>query len=166
MAKQGKRDGEVRSDEIWLFDEAGQDLGFVPTLRAQAMAHERGLSLVRLDQLSSPPRYALRDAGAHEKEAARAARIAAGEGAQPKEIRLRLAIGAADLETRRRNAASLLASGHRVKLRVEMDPGQRSNPAPARAMLDALVKGLAAEGRPDGKPFNEKGAVAVVLAPR
>jgi translation initiation factor IF-3 len=166
MAKQGKQDTEIRSDEVWLFDDAGNDLGFVPTPRAQALARERGLSLVRLDQLSSPPRYALRDAGAHEKEAARAARIAAGAGAPPKEIRLRLAIGAADLETRRRNAASLLAGGHRVKLRVEMDPGQRSNPAPARAMLDALIKGLAAEGQPDGKPFNEKGAVAVVLAPR
>jgi translation initiation factor IF-3 len=165
MARSGNRTAPIRAAELWLFDEDGSDLGYVPTSQAQAMARERGLDLVQMDQLSSPPRFRLANAAALEARAARAARIARGAAAPPKEIRLRVQTGAGDLATRQRSAAALLEAGHRVKIRVEMDPGQRSNPAPARAILDALVKELAANGTPESRPFNEKGAVAVVLAP-
>ena len=162
----GGRDPVIRAEEVWLFDQDGTDLGFVPTARAVALASERGLDLVQLDQLSSPPRFQLADAAARESEQVRAARVAKGASAPPKEIRLRVQTGAADLATRQRSAAALLEAGHRVKLRVEMDPGRRGDPAPARATLDGLVKALSAVGKAEGKPFNEKGAVAVVLAPR
>lgn len=166
MAKGGRREAPIQAAEIWLFDEEGADLGYVPTAQAQAMARQRGLDLVRMDQLSSPPRFRLASAAALETQAARAARMARGASAPPKEIRLRVQTGAGDLATRQRSAAQLLGAGHRVKIRVEMDPGQRGNPAPARAVLDGLVKALASAGTPEAKPFNEKGAVAVVLAPR
>jgi translation initiation factor IF-3 len=166
MARGRRHEGTIRSDEVRLIDVDGSDLGYVPTERALVMARERGLDLVQLDQMSSPPRCQLARADALDAHAARAARIARGAAAPPKEIRLRVQTGAADLATRQRSAAALLEAGHRVKIRVEMDPGQRSNPAPARAILDGLVKALAGEGTPEKKPFSEKGAVAVVLAPR
>lgn len=166
MARTKQQGEAITSSEVWLFDEAGRDLGFVPTPRAQEMANERGLNLVRLDQMSSPPRYGLADAGAREVEAAREARIAAGAAKPPKELRLRVAIGTADLETRRRQAANLLVAGHRVKLRVELDPKKRSDPAPARALVESLIRSLTGVGAPEGKPFNEKGSVSVVLGPR
>lgn len=165
MAKQG-RQVEIRSDEVWLYDEDGSDLGFVPTAEALQRAQARGLDLVQLDQLSSPPRVQLASAAAREAEAARAARIARGASAPPKEIRLRVLTGAADQATRQRSAESLLQAGHRVKIRVELEPGRRGDPAPARMVLDGMVKALAAISRIEQKPFNEKGAIAVVLAPR
>jgi translation initiation factor IF-3 len=146
-----------------LFDSDGADLGFVEAPEAIELSRRRGLDLVRLDQLSSPPRYGLRDASAVQAEAARATRIA--RGGEAKEIRVRVATGAADLETRRKNAESLLAAGHSVKIRVELDPGRRADPAPARAVLDTFVKSLAGVGRPAAKPHAEKGAVAVTLDP-
>ena len=166
MARTDRKSGTIAATEVWLFDENGLDLGFVTTTRALALAGERGFDLVRLDQMSSPPRYGFGDATAQQAEAARAARIVAGAGKPPKEIRLRVLTGAADVDTRKRQAAGLLAAGHRVKLRVELDPKTKSNPAPARAMIDSLVKSLAEDGVPDGKPFNEKGAVSVIMAPR
>ena len=168
MAKGGRGTGAgaITSDEVLLIDEDGSEIGYLPTTRALAMARERGLDLVRLDTMSSPPRCQLANAAGLEAEAARAARIAKGATAPPKEIRLRLATGAADLATRQRSAAALLEAGHRVKIRVELEAGQRSNPAPARAMLDGLIKALKDAGTPEGKPFSEKGAVAAVLAPR
>ncbi|HWE63573.1 MAG TPA: translation initiation factor IF-3 [Chloroflexota bacterium] len=166
MARSGRHEASIRAEEVWLFDEDGSDLGYVPAVQAQAMARERGLDLVQLDQMSSPPRCRLARAATLEAQAARAARVARGATAPPKEIRLRVQTGAADLATRQRSAASSLAAGHRVKIRVELDPGQRSNPAPARAILDGMVKALASAGAPEAKPFNEKGAVAVVLVPR
>ncbi len=71
MARAGQHKIEIRAEEVWLFDQDGQDLGFVPTAQALARARERGLDLVRLDEFSSPPRYGLVDAAARQMEAAR-----------------------------------------------------------------------------------------------
>jgi translation initiation factor IF-3 len=166
VARANRAQEAISATEVWLFDEHGQDLGFVSTAAAQTMAGERGLDLVRLDRMSSPPRYGFADAAVRQMEAARGARVAAAAAKPPKEIRLRVVTGGADVETRRRQAAALLIAGHRVKLRVELDPKKRSDPGPARVMIDSLIKTLAEAGQPDGKPFNEKGAVSVVLAPR
>jgi len=166
VARIGQQREAANLSELWLFDEEGQDLGFVTVPEATRLAAERGLDLVRLDNMSSPPRFALTNAADRAADAARAARVAAGSAKPPKELRLRVATGAGDVETKRKQAEGLLAAGHRVKFRVELDPRKRSDPAPARALVDALTKSLAAVAVPEGKPFNEKGAVAVILAPR
>jgi translation initiation factor IF-3 len=163
MGKNRGRESALPAGDVWLFDQDGADLGFVSAPDAAARAASLGLDLVRLDQSSSPPRYGLRNAAVHAHDAARLARIA--RGGEPKEVRIRVVAGAADTETRRRSAESLLQAGHRVKLRVELEAGRRANPAPARAMLDTLVKSLAGVGTPEAKPQPEKGAVAVTLAP-
>jgi translation initiation factor IF-3 len=157
-----KQGAEIPRGEVWLFDAEGIDLGFVPSAEAQRLADSQGLDLLRLDMLSSPPRYGLRDAAAAQAAAARASRVARGES---KELRLRADTGKADIETRRKHAASLLAAGYSVKLRVELDAGRGRDPAPARALLAQLVVALAPVGRPAKKPQAEKGAVAVTLLP-
>ena len=162
MAKKGKSEPPRVQGEVWLIDVDGADLGFVDASVALARARERGLDLVRLDQMSSPPRYGFMDAAAAQANLVREQRVARGE---MKEIRVRVATGAADLETRRKNAEALLASGYRVKLRVELDPARKSDPAPARAILDGMVKSLKPVGLPSSKPQSEKGAVAVTLEP-
>jgi translation initiation factor IF-3 len=163
MAKSKGRDPNLPDGDVWLFEQDGTDLGFVPAVEARQVARARGLDLVRLDQLSSPPRFGLRDAREYAAASAREARMArAGEA---KEIKLRVTIGAADLETRKRSAAALLESGHRVKIRVELVAGRRGNPAPARELLDSIVKSLGHVGHAEAKPQSEKGAVAVTLAP-
>ncbi len=73
MAKQKQRDNNLPRGEVWLFDLDGADLGFVEAPEAIELSRRRGLDLVRLDQLSSPPRYALRHASAVQAETARAA---------------------------------------------------------------------------------------------
>lgn len=161
-----RRRGAAETAEIWLFDADGSDLGFVALAAARVLARERGLDLLGPEGRSSPPRFQLGHAGQIEAVAARATRLSRSERSMPKEIRVRVATGTADLETRRRSAASLLEAGHRVKIRVELDPARRRDPAPARAVLDDLVKRLAPAGAPESKPQSEKGAVAVVLAPR
>jgi hypothetical protein len=67
--------------------------------------------------------------------------------------------------TQTRRAGALLAAGHRVKVVVALDRAERTNPAAARALLDAVVRDLGPAGRPDGRPVNEKGALAIVVSP-
>ena len=75
-------------------------------------------------------------------------------------------MAAHDVQTRRRQAAGLLAKGYAVKLSARLAKAERANPAAVRALLEDLARGLADEGRVARKPYNEAGALALLLAPR
>ena len=154
----------IRADEVLLVDENGADLGPVTRAEALALARAHGCDLVQDGAFSSPPRCHLVPTG----EAARSARDrAAGPiGGPPKEIRVSTAMAAHDVQTRRRQAAGLLARGYTVKLSARLAKAERANPAAARALLEDLARGLADAGRVARKPYNEAGALALLLAPR
>jgi translation initiation factor IF-3 len=154
----------IRADEVLLSDENGADLGPVTRAEALALARAHGCDLVQDGAFSSPPRCHLVPAGHAAAQAARAMpyRI----GGSPKEIRVSTAMAAHDVETRRRQAAGLLARGYTVKLSARLAKAERANPAAARALLEDLARGLADAGRVARKPYNEVGALALLLAPR
>ena len=154
----------IWADEVLLVDENGADLGPVARAAALALARARGCDLVQDGAFSSPPRCHLVPAGDAAAQAARSARLA--QGGPPKEIRVSTAMAAHDVETRRRQAAGLLARGYTVKLSARLAKAERANPAAARALLDDLARGLADAGRVARKPYNETGALALLLAPR
>ncbi len=156
--------GAIVADEILLRDEDGAEQGRVSRAAALALARERGCDLVQDEVFSSPPRCRLVPAGSATTQAAREARIAAG--GPPKEIRVSTAMGTHDVETRRRQAASLLAKGYTVKLSARLAKAERANPAKARALLESLSRDLAEKGRVERKPFGESGALSMLLAPR
>jgi translation initiation factor IF-3 len=158
----------IQADEVLLVDENGADLGPVARAEALALARTRGCDLVQDGAFSSPPRCHLVPAGKATAQAARSARYrAAGPlGGPPKEIRVSTAMAAHDVETRRRQAAGLLARGYTVKLSARLAKAERANPAAARALLDDLARWLADAGRVARKPYNEAGALALLLAPR
>jgi translation initiation factor IF-3 len=155
----------IRADEVLLSDENGADLGPVTRAAALALARTHGCDLVQDGAFSSPPRCHLVPAGHAAAQAARATRSRA-IGGPPKEIRVSTAMAAHDVETRRRQAAGLLARGYTVKLSARLAKAERANPAAARALLDDLARGLADAGRVARKPYNEAGALALLLAPR
>ena len=158
----------IRADEVLLVDENGADLGAVARAEALALARARRCDLVQDGAFSSPPRCHLVPAGDAAAQAARATRYrAAGPiGGPPKEIRVSTAMAAHDVETRRRQAAGLLARGYTVKLSARLAKAEHANPAAARALLEDLAGGLADVGRVARKPYNEAGALALLLAPR
>lgn len=154
----------IVADEVLLYDEDGADLGRVPRDAALNVARERGCDLVQEAIFSSPPRCRLVPAGRAATQAARDARMAAG--GPPKEIRVSTAMGAHDVEMRRRQAAGLLAKGYAVKISARLAKAERANPVVARALLERLARELADEGRVERKPFGESGALSLLLAPR
>ena len=158
----------IRADEVLLVDENGVDLGPVARAEALALARAHGCDLVQDGAFSSPPRCHLVPAGHAAAQAARATRERAEGriGGPPKEIRVSTAMAAHDVETRCRQAARLLARGYTVKLSARLAKAERANPAAARALLEDLAGRLADAGRVARKPYNEAGALALLLAPR
>jgi translation initiation factor IF-3 len=149
---------------VLLSDENGADLGPVTRAEALALARAHGCDLVQDGAFSSPPRCHLVPAGHAAAQAARAAHDRSA--GPPKEIRVSTAMAAHDVQTRRRQAAGLLARGYTVKLSARLAKAERANPAAARALLEDLARELADAGRVARKPYNEAGALALLLAPR
>ncbi len=154
----------ITASELYLTDDEGVQRGLVTREQALALARERGCDLVQDAVFSSPPRCRLVMRGRATAEAARAARIAGG--GPPKEIRVGTSMGAGDVQTRRRQAAKLLAAGYSVKLSARLAKAERANPVAARALLEGLARDLFTEGRVARKPFGESGALSMLLEPR
>lgn len=154
---------QIVAAEVALADENGNALGIVSRAEALAMARERGVDLVQEEVFSSPPRCRLTRVGVAAAREARTARMAAS--APPKEIRISTAMGAHDLDARRRQAAGLLARGYDVKLSARLARAERANPAAARALLERLAAELAGAGHVARKPYGESGALALLLSP-
>ena len=154
----------IRADEVLLVDENGADLGPVTRAEALALARAHRCDLVQDGAFSSPPRCHLVRAGHAAAQAARATHDRSG--GPPKEIRVSTAMAAHDVETRRRQAAGLLARGYTVKLSARLAKTERANPAVARTLLADLARGLADVGCVARKPYNEAGELALLLAPR
>ncbi|HZS91458.1 MAG TPA: translation initiation factor IF-3 [Chloroflexota bacterium] len=150
----------ITAGEVVLIDQDGADRGIMSRAEALSLARAQGCDLVQDGTFSSPPTCRLLVRGA----AARASRVAAD--APPKEIRISTAMGAHDLETRRRQAADLLARGHRVKLSSRLQPSERSNQTAARALLESTARQLSDSASVERNVFNEKGALSILLAPR
>lgn len=153
----------ITASELYLTDDEGAERGLVTRERALALARERGCDLVQDGVFSSPPRCRLVPLGRAAAQAARAARIASG--GSPKEVRVGTGMGAGDVQTRRRQAAKLLAAGYSVKLSARLAKAERANPIAARALLEGLARDLATEGRVTRKPFGESGALSMLIEP-
>jgi len=156
--------GDITASEVDLCDENGAALGVKSREEALALARGRGFDLVQDGMFSSPPLCRLVVPGGAQQADARAARIAIG--GPPKEMRLTTAMGAHDVDIKKRQAGDLLDKGYSVKLTVRLAKQERASPGAARNLLDILTRELAEQGSPAGKPHGESGALVVLLEPR
>ena len=110
----------IRIPQVRVVDEEGAQLGVMPTPQALAMAQERGLDLVEVAPMASPPVVKFLDFGQYkyeltkrEKEAKRRQRSVTF-----KEVRLSPKIGSGDFETKVHRAIEFLEEGDRIKVTV------------------------------------------------
>src|SRR6195256_6690708 len=111
----------IRIPQVRVIDEENAQLGVMPTPQALEMAQERGLDLVEVAPLASPPVVKFLDFGQYkyeltkrEKEAKRKQRSVTF-----KEVRLKPKIGKGDFDTKVRRAIEFLEEGDRVKVTVQ-----------------------------------------------
>ena len=108
----------IRIPQVRVVDEEGAQLGVMPTPQALAMAQERGLDLVEVAPMASPPVVKFLDFGQYkyeltkrEKENKRRQRSVTF-----KEVRLSPKIGSGDFETKVHRAIEFLEEGDRIKV--------------------------------------------------
>lgn len=114
---------QIRSKEVRLIDENGNQVGVVPTSEAIDRANDVGLDLVAVNEKSTPPVCKIIDYGKFryeltrkEKEIARKARAAQ---ASLKEVHLRPNTDQHDIRIKARRAQEFLEDGDKVKVSVK-----------------------------------------------
>jgi translation initiation factor IF-3 len=157
----------IRIREVRVIDEEGQQLGVMPTARAQALAQERGLDLVEVAPQAVPPVCRILDYGQYKYELNKREREAKKKQRSQtfKEVRLAVKIDVHDLQTKARRAAEFLDHGDRVKITVRFRGREISHANLGRDLLMRTADILAEHGAIERQPLLEGRSMYIVMAP-
>jgi translation initiation factor IF-3 len=156
----------IRVYEVRVVDEDGSQLGVMRTADAMRLAQERGLDLVEVAPLASPPVARLLDFGQYkyeltkrEKEAKRKQRSITF-----KEVRLKPKIGIGDFDTKVRRAVEFLEDGDRVKISVQFRGRELTHPQIGRDLLDKFAEQIKEHGVVERPPLLEGKSMHISVA--
>ena len=113
---------QIQDREVRLIGADGEQLGIMPIAKAQSLADEAELDLVKIAPTAQPPVCKIMDYGKHryeqikrEKEARKNQKIV-----EIKEVRLSMTIDVGDLNVKARQAQKFLTAGNKVKVSIRM----------------------------------------------
>src|SRR3954447_15876754 len=157
----------IRIREVRLIDDAGEQVGIIPTRDALEMARERGLDLVEVAPNAIPPVCRLMDYGKFRYEQSRKERESRRNQhvVELKEVRIRPKIDDHDLETKGRQAAKFLDAGDKVKLTVLFRGREMAHPDIGKGLLDQLIELLKTHGTVESSPRLEGRAMVMFMNP-
>jgi translation initiation factor IF-3 len=156
----------IRIPQVRVVDEEGAQLGVMPTPKALEMAQARGLDLVEVAPMASPPVVKFLDFGQYkydltkrEKEAKRKQRSVTF-----KEVRLSPKIGTGDFDTKVHRAVEFLEDGDRIKVTVRFRGRELTHPELGRNLIAKFVDRVKEHGVPERTPLLEGKSMHITMA--
>ena len=156
----------IRIPQVRVIDDEGNQLGIMPTPKALEMAQERGLDLVEVAPMASPPVTRFLDFGQYkyeltkrEKEAKRRQRSVTF-----KEVRLSPKIGIGDFETKVHRAIEFLEDGDRIKVTVRFRGRELTHPELGRTLLARFTDQVKDHGIAERTPVLEGKSMFITMA--
>ena len=156
----------IRIPQVRVVDEEGAQLGVMPTPKALEMAQERGLDLVEVAPMASPPVVKFLDFGQYkyeltkrEKEANRKQRSVTF-----KEVRLSPKIGTGDFDTKVHRAIEFLEDGDRIKVTVRFRGRELTHPELGRNLIARFADRVKDHGVPERTPLLEGKSMHITMA--
>lgn len=156
----------IRIPQVRVIDDEGNQLGVMPTLRALEMAQEKGLDLVEVAPMASPPVTRFLDFGQYkyeltkkEKEAKRRQRSVTF-----KEVRLSPKIGIGDFETKVHRAIEFLEDGDRIKVTVRFRGRELTHPELGRNLITKFTDQVKDHGIAERTPVLEGKSMFITMA--
>ena len=160
---------KIRSKEVRLIDENGNNHGVVPTAKALEMADEAGLDLVVISPNQAPPVAKILDYGKYKYDMAKKAKEAKKKQhvVEVKEVKVRYKIDVHDYEVRLKNVRKFISQGNKVKIVVmlrgrEMQHSNLAFELAERFMVDFANDPIQVEKKPQLEGRN----VTLYLAPQ
>lgn len=143
ISKDGFRvNEEIRTREIRLVGEDGEQLGIMPPRDAMRLALEKGLDLVEVAPNAKPPVCKIMDIGRYKYEQSKRDKEARKKQhvVSVKEVKLRPNIEENDFNTKVRNAIRFLEDGDKVKVTIMFRGREMSHPELGKELLDRVAE--------------------------
>lgn len=145
---------EIRDKEVRLIDADGEQLGIVPARRAQEIADEKSLDLVKIAPNAKPPVCRIMDYGKYKYELAKKEKEARKKQKiiTVKEIRLSPSIEDNDLRVKAKKANEFLKNGDKVKVAVRFRGREMGHTEIGKEVLKKFAELTSEYGVIDKKP--------------
>ncbi|MCS1351570.1 translation initiation factor IF-3 [Mechercharimyces sp. CAU 1602] len=168
MSKDHQVNDSIRSREVRVVGEDGQQVGIIPTKEALRMAQEAELDLVAVAPQAKPPVCRIMDYGKYryeqskrEKEAKKNQKII-----QVKEIRFSPSIEEHDLQTKLRNVKKFLQNGDKVKLTIRFRGREITHQDLGRTIMKRIADDMKELGDVERHPKLEGRHMIMILGPK
>lgn len=158
---------QIQDKEVRLIGVNGEQLGIVSIAKAQQLADEQELDLVKIAPTAQPPVCKILDYGKHrydqmkrEKEAKKNQKIV-----ELKEVRLSMTIDVNDINIKAKNASKFLKEGNKVKVSLKMRGRQTAFASQGIDVMNKFYEGLKDVAVIEKKPATEGRNIIMILAP-
>ncbi len=160
----------IRSREVRLVDQHGNQRGIVPTTEAMALARDAGLDLVEVAPQMRPPVCKLLDYGKYKfdlekknKESKKKQKLL-----KMKEIRMQPKIEEHDLQFKTKHIRDFLDEGSKVKVTVRFRGRELAHTELGKVVLDKIIERLNDDGGVivDRPPQMEGRFMSVIVSPK
>ncbi len=159
----------IRSKEVRLIDENGENHGVVPTAKALQMADDAGLDLVLISPNQAPPVAKILDYGKYKYDMAKKAKEAKKKQhvVEVKEVKVRYKIDVHDYEVRLKNVRKFISQGNKVKIVVMLRGREMQHSNLAFELANRFIADFANDAiMIEKKPQMEGRNVTLYLAPQ
>ena len=169
VQKDGPRvNDEIRSREVQLIDQDGNNLGVKEFREAFAMAQEAGLDLVEISPNSAPPVTKIMDHGKYKFQAQKKAAEARKKQkiVEIKEIKLRPMIDDHDYDVKMRSMKRFFEEGDKVKVTLRFRGREMAHQELGQQLLNRVKGDVGVLAKVEQEPKYEGRQIVMVLAPR
>lgn len=137
----------IKSPQVRLIDETGQNIGTIPTQEALDMARDKGLDLVEVSPLANPPVAKIIDYSKlrYQEEKERRKEKANQKKIEIKGIRLSLKIGQGDKEVRIKQAIKFLTGEDKVKIEMLLRGREKQHTDLAKNIIRKFIEAVGQE---------------------
>jgi translation initiation factor IF-3 len=158
----------IRTREVRVIDETGQQLGIMPPQQAIALARQRGLDLVEVAATATPPVCRITDYGKYQYNEQKRQRQARQhqKTIEIKEIKFRPKVSEHDYQFKKKHVERFLQDGDKVKATIFFRGREMAHPEIGRRILERLVQELAETAIIETAPRMEGNQMHALLGPR
>ena len=159
---------QIRIRSVRVIDDAGEQLGIMPTEEALSRARAAGLDLIEISPTAQPPVCKIGDYGRLKYEQSKKDKDARKKQRhfELKEVKLRPKIETHDYETKARMAERLLADGSKVKVTIMFRGREITYTSFGRRLLDRMAEDMTPLATVEREPRLEGKNMFMILAPR
>ena len=161
---------QIRSREVFLIDENGEQKGVMNTYDAFRLAEEAGLDLVEVSPMANPPVCKILDFGKYRYEMEKKQKEAKKNQTvtKLKEVRMQSKIADNDINTKSKAISEFLGEGNKVKVSIRFKGRTMTHPELGKEVLDTILVKLSDMGGAfnlDKSAFMEGKMMSMMLSP-